>query len=299
MIKLDMLSFLCCPSCRTSDLHAEITQQRDDQILEGKLICSCCDQTYNIKCGVPYLIPEDQLSTEEWQQWRDHLDGLQERRLDRVENPDRIVHRIGHGETGSPDKPKNSPKRAFAQFIGKTEGNVLDIGCGAGKFRFHLNNENYYGLDPIVLPEVEDFPFVYGLAEYIPYKSDTFSHLFVNASLDHFRNVDRFFKEAMRVLEPGGKLHIAQQTHDIKGPITAIKHLAHEVKDKLEDRVTKVKNPDAPKHLSEFTTSSIKEQVLRYFEISDTSKFSRKWYVPDILFFSLIPKKDIELEKGI
>lgn len=281
MITTDMLQLLCCPSCKTSELQAEIKEQKDRQIHEGVLTCNSCNISYTVESGVAHLAASNMMVGEEWDVWKDHLAGLQKRREQRINNPERLLNRLGKGP---------HLKKEFSEFIGRVEGNVLDVGCGPGKFRNHINGANYFGLDPIVLTESESFPFVHSMAEHIPFKDNTFSHIFVINVLDHLRDLDTFYKEVVRVLHIDGRLHIVQHVHDITGPITAIKYLAHEVKDKLEDKATSIENPDTPKHITEFTTSSLNKSLGNYFNILATHNYSYKWYSPNKLFLTLAPK---------
>lgn len=282
MLTMEMLSDMCCPVCHTKELRVSIKNQESNKIIGGDLRCEKCNQTYPIDGSTPNLIPQNMLTSAEWMMWQDHLQGLQERREQRIKNPNSWVARLGRKS-----RVKSSN---FAEFTGITEGKVLDLGCGPGKFRFQLgNNVEYYGLDPIVLPDVEDFPFVRALSEYIPFKDNTFSHLVVLAALDHFKDLDAFSKEATRVLKPAGKVHIVQSIHEIKGPISAVKMLAHEVKDMLEDRATKVKNPEAPKHITEFSTSALHKILSKYFTIEATSEYNYRWYSPTKMFLRLSP----------
>ena len=282
MLTIQMLSDMCCPVCHTVELDVGIRNQVDNKIIEGDLHCEKCKQTYPIHMGIPDLIPQNMLTSVEWKMWQDHLEGFQERREQRIKNPDSWVARLGK---------QSRAKKSFAKFVGYIEGKVLDLGCGPGKFRFHLGDKmEYYGLDPVVLPEVEDFPFVRALSEYIPFKDDTFSHLVVIAALDHFRDLDAFFKEATRVLKPAGKLHLVQSIHGIKGPLSAVKMLAHWVKDTLEERTAEIKHPEAPHHMTEFTTSVLYETLNKYFILEEVSEYNDKWYSPTKMFLKLAPK---------
>lgn len=185
---------------------------------------------------------------------------------------------------------KSQPQPSFAEFIRITEGRVLDIGCGPGKFRHHLDLDrvDYIGLDPITMPEVCDFPFVQGLAEYIPFKEDTFTDIVVLAALDHFRKLDLFLQEARRVLKPGGRLHVMQSVHEVRGPISAAKVLAHKIKDDLEERHSE-HGRSVPKHLWEFTTKSLIERLSGSFGVISQGRYSGTWYSPTKLFLSFQP----------
>lgn len=286
MLTFEMVSDLRCPACSAGSLRAEVQKQEGDAIIEGRLVCHQGDETYPIVAGVPSLIPERVLDDTNWRTWQDHLEVFQERREQRVKHPDRWINRWS--------KYKSKKKRLPLERI--PSGKVLDVGCGPGKFRFSIGGPDviYYGLDPIVVPEVQEFPFVQALSEYIPFKDNTFSHVFVKAALDHFNNLDAFFSEASRVLRPDGRLHIIQSVHDaIRGPISATKMFTHWIKDHVEDRATNVKNTDTPHHISEWNTSSLHQTLTKYFEVEAERVRNVSWYRPTKLLITLRPNQSL------
>ena len=291
MLTSELISTLWCPTCTNGALRPDDELDADHHFDQGELICETCDSSYPVRNGIPALLPHGSLTTDEWELWRKHLEKFQARRQDRIQHPDRKVTRWA--------KP-SKPQRPFASFTGIAEGKVLDIGCGPGKFRFNFDDEkvHYVGLDPITLDGVDGFPFVRGLAEYIPFQDNTFTDVVVLAALDHFRDRDKFFCEASRVLIPQGKLHILQSVHEIRGIISAVKVVAHELKDAIEDRVTEDKGQDVPKHLAEFTKTSLLDLAQRYFDVVATENYSARWYSPEKMFLSLAPKKRVADDEG-
>jgi ubiquinone/menaquinone biosynthesis C-methylase UbiE/uncharacterized protein YbaR (Trm112 family) len=282
MLTTEMLADMCCPACPDQELHAQIWQQDGIHILEGELRCQATGETFPVHSGIPSLLPTGVLTDPAWRTWEDHLAGFQARRDWRVKNPDQTLTRWGE---------KSKPHSRFARFTGIGEGKVLDVGCGPGKLRAYFGNSVvYYGLDPIVLPEVDGFPFVQALSEYMPFKSQTFSHVVVSAALDHFKDLEAFFREALRVLTPNGQLHLVQSVHELRSPLAAAKMLGHWLKDTLEDRRTKTKNSAAPKHVTEFTTSSLHETMTKHFVVAALDQYSFRWYSPTKLLVTLTPR---------
>lgn len=51
------MDILCCPVCK-GDLELKVDVE-EDEVLEGRLICHQCDYTYEIKEGIPNLLPPD------------------------------------------------------------------------------------------------------------------------------------------------------------------------------------------------------------------------------------------------
>jgi len=56
-MKRDLMEILCCPVCK-GDLELSVTQERDE-IIEGSLRCKGCGAAYEIKDGIPNLLPPD------------------------------------------------------------------------------------------------------------------------------------------------------------------------------------------------------------------------------------------------
>ena len=47
-----------CPMDK-QELELEVIQRTDDEVLEGRLVCSECDEEYPIEEGIPNLLPPD------------------------------------------------------------------------------------------------------------------------------------------------------------------------------------------------------------------------------------------------
>lgn len=282
MLDQELLSILCCPTCQAGALLPTPSGTGDGATAD-ELRCEECETIYPIHYGFPILIPQDSLTGAEWAEWREHLEKFQARRLARIEKPDEAINRLAE---------KSQPQPRFAKFTGIERGRVLDIGCGPGKFRHHFDTARvkYVGLDPMTLPEVSDFPFVQGVAEYLPFQPNSFTDVVVLAALDHFRDLERFVAETRRILTSDGRLHILQSVHEVHGPVSAVKVLAHKVKDSFEDRLTNEFDRSVPKHLTEFTSRSLVERFRADFDLVSTEEYSATWYSPVKLFLSFAPK---------
>ncbi len=283
MLTPEILSMLWCPTCQKKELDTAPETVAGQPFEEGELRCTRCKAVYPVRFGVPHLIPHDALTGNDWKLWRDHLAKFEARRKERIDHPDRPVTRLAK---------KSQPQPAFARFTAIQEGTLLDVGCGPGKLRSHFDLERvqYVGLDPIALPEVADFPFVQSLAESIPFKDATFTDVTVLAALDHFRDKEGFLAEVRRVLKPGGRLHILQSVHEVRGPISAVKVMAHKVKDGLEERSAGEDAGDVPKHLTEFTSRSLLDWLQGSFDLVASERYSATWYSPVKVFLSSTPK---------
>ena len=56
-MKRDLMEILCCPVCK-GDLELRVDVEKDE-ILEGSLFCKQCNHRYEIKDGIPDLLPPD------------------------------------------------------------------------------------------------------------------------------------------------------------------------------------------------------------------------------------------------
>lgn len=56
-MKRDLMEILCCPVCK-GDLELKVDVERDE-IIEGSLFCKHCNHRYEIKDGIPDLLPPD------------------------------------------------------------------------------------------------------------------------------------------------------------------------------------------------------------------------------------------------
>ncbi len=51
------MEILCCPVCK-GDLEIKVDVEQDE-IIEGSLFCKKCNHRYEIKDGIPNLLPPD------------------------------------------------------------------------------------------------------------------------------------------------------------------------------------------------------------------------------------------------
>lgn len=279
MILEETLPILACPGCHHHPLGADVRERDGQRLVEADLACEGCGRHYPVSGGVPDMVPADEMSDEEWGLWKKHLDGFQARREKRSD----LMNRVGQA---------GLQQTTFAEFMKLERGRLLDVGCGPGNFRFAFEGKpvDYVGLDPIPLAEVEDFVYLRGLGEWLPFADDQFAAVTVLSSLDHFNDVDAFCREVVRILEPGGRFHLLQSVHEVRGPVSLLKWLAHEAKDLYEDRTTKAVHREAPKHMNEYETDALRRQLERHFEIVAEDRFTTSLLSPQRLFLSMAPR---------
>lgn len=272
MTSIPLDDLLRCPTCRSP-----LRVQSEADGASG-YECVGCHAVYPVDAGVRDLMPRDLAADSQWSTWQQHLEAFQQRRETRIDSPKTVVTRLS--KSGGPQQ------EAFARFTGITSGVVLDVGCGPGKLRFRLPEAvHYIGLDPIPLPEVSDFDFVRALAEYIPLADDCVDHVTVLSALDHFNDCEAFFAEVVRVLRPGGRVHLIQQVHE---PAWSVRGIAHHVKDLIEDRLTK-HDDEVPHHMTEFHDDDLRDLLDGSFVVVREQVYSISRTAPRRLFISAEP----------
>lgn len=122
--------------------------------------------------------------------------------------------------------PESSIRSALIEQAHVQSGQtVLDIGCGTGTLTLQIEHchpdAKVYGLDidPQVLAIARDkgqqmdthVAWTQGQSTALPYTPDSFDHVFASLLLHHLPRSEKLvmLQEALRVLKPGGQLHIA------------------------------------------------------------------------------------------
>ncbi len=282
MLTRDLLDRLCCPACPEQALEAEIREQSDRGIAEADLRCPRCECSFPVRDGIPDMVSPSLMSADDWTRWQEHLEGFQARSHKRLESPNAVINKFDKSFAMQED---------FAAFTQIDGGSVLDVGCGPGKFRhrFQAPGPEYIGIDPIPLPECRDFPYLRALAERLPVRKNSLDHVTALGALDHFKDCDAFMQEVVRVLKPSGSFHLLQSVHEVRGPMSLLKWLAHEAKDALEDRTTKSEHADAPKHMHEYSRADLRYLLNRYFRIEREELYSPSPLNPYRLFVTMTP----------
>jgi uncharacterized protein YbaR (Trm112 family) len=55
-VKKELMEILVCPVCK-SELKLEVTIEEGDEVIQGSLICSRCNESYPIDDAIPNLLP--------------------------------------------------------------------------------------------------------------------------------------------------------------------------------------------------------------------------------------------------
>lgn len=99
----------------------------------------------------------------------------------------------------------------FKQQSPKAEAKILDIGAGHGAFSQKLYHMGYKVSACDLFPEIFEFEEIeckkVDVTEPFPYPDNSFDYVVGIEVLEHVNDHENFFKEALRVLKPGGHFY--------------------------------------------------------------------------------------------
>lgn len=109
----------------------------------------------------------------------------------------------------------NHLDRLIAEYPLLSEGPVLDLGCGSGKFLTMCAERDIpvSGID--ISPErierlqSEGYDVVLGFAEHLPYDTGTFRFVNMSEVIEHVQEPDTVMREVSRVMQDGGAAYVS------------------------------------------------------------------------------------------
>lgn len=134
-MKKSILKILTCPVCLPKEtvLTFDISEEREEDILEGSLTCPRCEQKYPIKDGIAFLDPngtdENQVSTSKYEAapvissylWSHYGDLLN-------------------------DDHASSAYLDWTDLMQPKKGMALDAGCAVGRFTFEMARKSDFAI---------------------------------------------------------------------------------------------------------------------------------------------------------
>jgi len=96
-------------------------------------------------------------------------------------------------------------------------GKALSVGCGSGLFEHILRRQHgidiHFGVEPASdmarVAEMRGMEVKSGVAEELPYGANEFDTVLLNGTPSYVADLERAFREAHRVLKPGGRIVVA------------------------------------------------------------------------------------------
>jgi uncharacterized protein YbaR (Trm112 family) len=232
--------WLSCPACRSESLALEASSE-EGEIEEGRLSCSACGEEYEIREGIPYLLPAE-------------LRGLLDERV-----------RAVPGEQFEQYQTEATP--AVGKLLGRLAGNasvVLDIGSGRAPY-LHLFGGDVVCLDlyPQFLEGLRErststlrvHP-VCASATHLPFRNGFADLVFASEVIEHLRPEEAH--EALREWPAKSRRWCVIDTPNGEegSPITRLRHLIYRTRS-----LTTVEHPDLPEldHHSMFSPETFRE----------------------------------------
>jgi len=195
----ELLAVLACPACR-GDLALDVHDERDAEVVAGRLHCGNCPRAYPVVAAVPRFVPAENYSSSFGFQWN----RFRRTQLDSA--------------TGKPI----SSNRFFAQAgwepAAMAGRRTLDVGCGAGRFAevalgtgtrlvavdySSAVDACYANLGPHPMLDVVQAD-VYRL----PFKPGTFDFVYCFGVLQHTPDVEAAFHALCDQVASGGRLAV-------------------------------------------------------------------------------------------
>jgi uncharacterized protein YbaR (Trm112 family)/SAM-dependent methyltransferase len=207
-MKEPLLEVLACPDCGQG-LRLRGETRRGDEILAGGLECAGCAASFEIRAGVPCLLPPSGEANRTrlgfTEQWTLQQGGQLERETSYGQDPYRRAELLSEVRTG--------PRLAAGDWI-------LDAGCGPGDVTYALAAQNpqahVVGLDfcdtlYAAARRAEDYPnlsFVHGDLMRPPFKPSLFCGLYSWGVLHHTPDTRAAFQTTAALVARDGALSV-------------------------------------------------------------------------------------------
>lgn len=86
---------------------------------------------------------------------------------------------------------------------------LLEVGCGKGDLRKYINCQ-YFGIDPIELPECCEFQFTKCSGQKTQFLSNYFDLVIIKDGINYYSDLEELFSELFRILKKDGLIVITE-----------------------------------------------------------------------------------------
>jgi len=174
-MNIKMIEILSCPYHQNNDLRITVKNKNEEDILEGKLVCSLCKRTFPIIAGIPHLLPDELLKKNTSQSYEKWQIG------ERPWQPDFVSAMLSGIKT---KKPKDLITDQFC----------LNIGCGErSDLGINIVNVDIY------IPQNMPQNFILASAEYLPFKENTFDIVESSYVIEHLIRPADFIQKQVAI----------------------------------------------------------------------------------------------------
>lgn len=217
----DILSYICCSRCQSTNLKINTTIRDEREIRQGEVICLECDTVFPIENGIVNLMPDPSPTIQDEQQgWIELLGETSDSLVDTMLQlphyyEDALWIEVAQNFDGMLSQVDLKGKR------------VLDIGAGRCWSTRHLVlagtryalgldilTERFIGLETADIYFQHDniyFDRMIGDMNNLPIRPKTFDIVFMTATLHHSSDITRATSQFAKVLNPGGVLIIINE----------------------------------------------------------------------------------------
>lgn len=234
----NFIPILCCPSCRGT-LSVDSGNDNKTDIIQGELQCDCCNSSYPIIDGIPYLLP-DKLRAEilrennscNTNQSNQQLHTQDKLKIDVAQN---WAYQFGDTFPVSIEQINTKDgfhaKQAFYNFCGLTEGSLKDkivgVYCGgSGREAFHVSQENpklfivmdmgrhIHCIPELIEKNSDQMLLICCDATNAPIVDNTFDISICDHALQHIQNYQEAYKNFVRASKQNGIISICVYSHE-------------------------------------------------------------------------------------
>ena len=210
-MKQTTLELLCCPSCKSAlSLN---TKDGNDVILDGELHCSTCDRSYFVRNGVVHFIDPQELEGSN-------------RKFERTYNRLAPFYSIFTKLAFLPFGGERKARMEILEHLDLDGGRILEVSIGNGvnlPYLFGgLKADEIHGIDISIgqLSQCQrlldkrnwQVDLSLAMAEALPFRQEMFDHVLHIGGINFFSNKKRSIDEMIRVVRPGGKVVIADES---------------------------------------------------------------------------------------